>query len=64
METQDLQAVAEVSILVGKGPVSIPLSNVLCMDAYHAPRFQTNIISVGLLTRHFNGMFSIDPPAR
>lgn len=62
--TTQVQAAAEVSILVGKGQIYIPLAGGLVITAYHAPHFQTNIVSVGMLTDMLNVSFSKDPPAR
>ena len=64
VKNKDVQAAAEMSTIVGKGKVFIPLGGGYLVEAYHTPYFQANILSVGLLTRRFNTLFTMDPPAR
>jgi len=64
MEIADVQAASELSIIVGRGKVLIPLEGGFYMEAYHAPHFQSNILSVGLLTSHYNILFTMEPPSR
>ena len=52
------------STIVGKGKVFTPLTGGYLFEAYHAPYFQANILSVGLLTQSFKMIFIMDPQAR
>ena len=44
--------------IVGKGEVKLPIGNGYIIQAYHVPLFSSNIISVGLLQKDFEIMFS------
>ena len=63
MKKIEVQAAAEVSFVVRKGTVSVPKGTGIEMEAFHAPLFQYNILTVGMLTRHFNINFTMDPSA-
>lgn len=63
-QTTQVQAASELSVLVSKGQIYIHLAGGIFLDAYHAPYFQTNIISGGMLTESLNVNFTKDQPAR
>ena len=57
---QDVIAASDVSILGSQGEVSIPPGVRMVIEAYHAPHFSSNILSVGLLSLDFIVAFSDD----
>ncbi len=58
IDTESVKAASSLSKLVGKGTVKLPIDGGIIIEAYHAPDFSANIISVrrllGSYAIHFN----------
>lgn len=59
-----VKSASGVSIFVEKGLVELPSDNDHFSEAYHAPQFSTNKLSVGVLTVRYKILFTIDSPAK
>ena len=58
IDNEIVKAASADSILVGKGIVTLPIEGGIKFEAFHAPQFGSNIISVGLLSRLYEILFS------
>jgi len=47
-----------ISEIIGKGIIRLPIDNGIYVEAYHAPKFSSNILSVGLLQKQYDITFS------
>lgn len=64
MSKKDVLSASGMSIIVEKGDVFIPLHGGMFLEAFQTPHFSANNISVGQLSKHFNTLFTTDPPAK
>ena len=55
---EPVKAAAGVAKIAGKGLVRLPVNNGMLVEAYHAPKFSSNILSVRLLQKNFEVLFS------
>ncbi len=58
IKEENVQGANATSEIVGKGTISLPIGGGIDVEAYHAPKFSSNIISVGLLQKNFEIVFS------
>lgn len=64
MEKTNVQAPRELSIIVEKCLVTLLIDGGFYVEAFHAPKLTTNILSVGQLSNSYNVLFTKDPPTR
>lgn len=64
MNKEDVLSASGTSIIIGKGDVWIPLPVGMFVEAYHTPHFPANILSVEMISKQFNTLFTSDPPAK
>ena len=58
IDTTDVSVASGKSNLVGKGTVTLPINGSLKVEAFHAPQFESNIISVRALSKTYEIAFS------
>ena len=58
MTEETVKAAAGVTTIVIKGTVRMPVQGGMIVEAYHAPMYSSNILSVNLLSRTFEVLFS------
>jgi len=63
IEPETVTVASSTSMVVGNGTICVPIDGGIHIEAYHAPEFSTNILSVGKLSEFFTVMFTSDPPA-
>lgn len=60
VQHEDVQPASGTSLIVGIRDVYIPIAGGMYVEAFHIPQFAENIISVGLLSKSFDVLFSSD----
>ena len=58
LSEEPVRGAAGITKIVGKGMVHIPIGKGFYVEAYHAPEFSSNILSVRLLQKDFEVLFS------
>ena len=58
MANESVKAASETTNLIGKGTIRLPINGGIIVEGYHAPYFSSNILSVGLLKKSFDILFS------
>ena len=58
IKEENVQGANATSKIVGKGTVTLPIGDGINVEAYHAPKFSSNIISVEWLQKNFEIVFS------
>ncbi len=58
MNEEPVQGAMGITKIIGKGYVKLPTENSIPVEAYHAPMFSANILSVALLSDHYEVVFS------
>lgn len=64
IDKETVKSASGTSIVVGKGLFKLLFDNGHLVKAYHTPQFSTNTLSVALLSRCYNVLFTCDSPSK